>query len=285
MHALVAGSASPSLAKRLAKSAQAELLRPIVQRFPDGEIYVRLQADLEGKEVAVVQSLSPPQNDHLMELLLLLDLVRDLKAKKILAIVPYLAYARQDRRFQEGEALSVKSVADLLSRRIHKLLTVDAHSQLALSYFSCEIEEVRALPYLGKKMLDLNLRDPLFLAPDEGSAKRVEEAAREAGADFDFLEKERISPTEVRIKPRELKTSGRDVVIMDDIISTGGTVLEACKCIRGARRIWVCCVHGLFVGDSVEKLRKAGVERIVSSDSVETSYSQISLAPLISARL
>jgi len=279
MPVLVSGSASPMLSSELSRTLGWELVKPEVRKFPDGEIYLRITSSLEGEEVVVIESLSPPQNEHLTELLFLLDLCRDLGARKLTALVPYLAYARQDKRFKDGEALSVKTIARLLELA-DKVVVVEAHSKESLSYFK-KVEEVKCFSLLGNYLAKLGLRDPLFLSPDEGSMERVREAAKAAGADFDCLQKERLSGTRVRIERKRVDASGRDVVILDDIISTGGTVVESCKLLKGARRIWACCVHGLFVGNALERMKSAGVSRILSTDTIESRYSKISVAPAL----
>jgi ribose-phosphate pyrophosphokinase len=283
MPVVVQGSASPALSSKLSKEMGWRLVRPEMRRFPDGEIYLRIASGLRGQEVVVVQSLSPPQNEHLVELLLLLDLCRDLGAGRVTAVVPYLAYARQDKRFREGEAVSIKTVARLLEQA-DRLLLVEPHSGESLSYFR-GAQEIRVFKLLGEHLGGLSLKDPLFLSPDEGSLQRVKEAAEAAGAEFDFLRKERLSGTKVRIERRRPEVAGRDVVVLDDIISTGGTVVEACKLLRGARKILACCVHGLFVGDAVRRMRRAGIKEIFSTDTVESSFSRISVVPAISSHL
>ncbi|MEM2282472.1 MAG: ribose-phosphate diphosphokinase [Candidatus Hadarchaeales archaeon] len=283
MSVIIQGSASPKLSSRLADCLGYKLVRPDVRKFPDGEIYLRIGERL-GKEVVVVQSLSPPQNEHLAELLFLMDLCRDMGAEKMVVVVPYLAYARQDRRFKEGEAITIQTISRLLERA-DKIVTVDAHSPQALSYFG-RIEEVRCTPLLGGWLSEkMRLRDPLFLAPDEGSLERVREAAEKAGAEYDYLKKKRLSGRRVRTEKKRLAVRGRDVVILDDIISTGGTVVEACRMLKGARRVLACCVHGLLVGDAVQRMRRAGVERIVCTDTVESKFSLISVAGEVARHL
>jgi len=283
MPVLVSGSASFMLSSRLSRRLGWKLVRPEIRRFPDGEIYLRITSPLEGEEVVVVESLSPPQNEHLAELLLLLDLCRDLGAKKLTAVIPYLAYARQDKRFKEGEAISIKTVGRLLEVA-DKVLVVEAHSKEALSYFR-RIEEVKCFSLLGNHLATLGLRNPLFLSPDEGSIERVKEAAEAAGVEFDYLQKERLTGTRVKVERKKIDAKGRDVVILDDIISTGGTVVEACKLLKGARKVLACCVHGLFVGDAVTRMKKAGISRILSTDTVESRHSQITVAPAIAEHL
>ncbi len=283
MPVVIQGSASPSLSSKLSKEMGWRLVRPEMRRFPDGEIYLRIAAGLKGQEVVVVQSLSPPQNEHLIELLLLLDLCRDLGAKKVTAVVPYLAYARQDRRFREGEALSIKTVAKVLERA-DRVLVVEPHSKESFSHFR-RAREIRVFTLLGRYLGSLDLKNPLFLSPDEGSLQRVKEAAQAAGVEFDCLWKERLSDTKVKVEWRKPEVGGRDVVVLDDIISTGGTVVEACKLLKGARKILACCVHGLFVGDAVHRMRSAGIKEIFSTDTVESSFSRISVVSAIASHL
>lgn len=285
---IIQGSASPKLSGRIAKELGAHLSKPELKRFPDGELYVRLTEEPRGREAVVVQSLRPPQDENLFELLLLLDTARDLGAKKVVAVIPYFCYARQDRRFKPGEAISLKTIIKLIEETSpDEIITVDIHEDPSLNYFSVPVKNLTAMPLLGKYLSGIDLKNPVMIGGDQGSEKRAEMVAMELGVDHDYLVKERITPTTVVMRPKRLDVSGRDVIIVDDIISTGSTVVEAAKVLRrqGAKRVYAACTHPVLVGNAIEKLRKAGVEKIIATDTIEREVSLVTVAPLIAKAL
>lgn len=285
---VVVGSASQRLAARVAKGLKCGLVRREIRRFPDGEFYIRLTSRVKGERVAVIQSTCHPQNDNLVELLLTLDAVRDLGAKRVTAVVPYLAYARQDKRFRPGEAVSFNTVLKLIRMAgADELVTVDVHEGEKIGGKGFPVENLTAMPLLGKFLGKMNLKDAVAMGGDQGSEERARAVAAEMGAEHDYLEKKRITPTKVLTKPKKLDVRGRDVVIVDDIISTGGTVVEAAKILRrqGARRVYAACTHGVLACDALGRLRAAGVKKIVATDTIERRESLVSVAPLVARAL
>jgi ribose-phosphate pyrophosphokinase len=285
---VVSGSASPRLAARVAKKRKCRLERPELKRFPDGELYVRFTKEIDREHVIIIQSTRHPQNDNLFELFLMLDAAKNLGAKKVTAVVPYLAYARQDKRFKTGEAVSLQTVFKLIERAgADELITVDIHEEKSVRDFSAPFKNLTAMPLLGKYLNRLDLRNPAILGGDPGSEERARMVAEQIGGDHDYLEKRRITPTRVVIEPKRIAVEGRDVVIVDDIISTGGTVLEATKILKrqGARRIYAACTHAVLAEGALEKLQRVGVRKIIATDTVERRESVVSVAPLIARAL
>ena len=285
---IVAGSASSKLAERVAKQLKCELTKPELKRFPDGELYVRIPTDVKGEDVAIIQSTCYPPNQNYMELLLLLDAVRDLGAEEVMAVMPYFAYARQDKRFKEGEAVSLYTVAKLIeSVGTNKVYTVDMHAHRVgdiQEIFKVPARNLTAARLLGKYLADnYQLEDPVIIGPDEEAERWAKEAGKALDADWDYMVKERLGPEEVQIKPRKLEVEGRDAMVIDDIISTGETMVEAIKILKkhGARKIYAACVHAVLAGDALEKVRKAGAEDIFATDTIEHKISKVSVAPLI----
>ncbi|MDI6643344.1 MAG: ribose-phosphate diphosphokinase [Candidatus Hodarchaeaceae archaeon] len=281
---VVSGSASPKLSARVAKQFKCQLVRPELWRFPDSEFYLRIGAELKGEHAVVVQSTCSPQNDNLVELCFLLDAVRDLGARRVTAVVPYLAYARQDKRFKPGEAISLRTVSKLISNAgADEFITVDIHEEETVRNFSIPAYNLTAMPLLSQYLSRLKLKDPAILGADQGAAERAKRVALELGAEHDYLEKRRISPEKVVTQPKRLDVAKRDVVIVDDIISTGGTIVEAAKILRrqGARNIYAACTHPVLAGKALQRLRAAGVKRVIATDTIEHKVSVVSVAPLI----
>ena len=285
---VVQGSASPGLSAKLAKQLGCGLVKPEIDRFPDGESYVRLDHDFKDEHAIVVQSTPYPQNDNFMELFLLLDTAKDLGAKRVTAVVPYLSYARQDKRFKPGEAISIRTVCKLIERAgADDFFTVDIHEDETMRSFAIPAYNLSAMPLIGKHLERLKPKDLIVLAPDEGALRWVRRAAAEFMADYDYLEKKRITPKKVVVRPKRLDVAGRDVAIVDDIISTGGTVVETIKLLKKqkARSIYVACTHPVLVENALRKIKRAGARKVFATDTIESKISEISVAPLIAGAI
>lgn len=285
---IIAGSASPKLSAEVAGLLGSELVNAEIRHFPDGEIYARIDADLRRKPVAIIQSTCPPQNDNLIELLLLLDTAKVLGAKRTVAVVPYLAYSRQDKRFNSGEAISLRTVSKLISQSgAEELITVDIHQEETLGNFSIPAFNQTAMPLLGRYLKELNLKNPIFIGADQGSIKRATLVALELGAEHYHLEKHRITPENVIVYPKNLSVQGRDIVMVDDIVSTGGTIIGAAKMLQeqGARDVYVACAHPVLAGNAMQKLKDAGIKQIIATNTIEKDVSVVSVAPLIAEML
>ncbi|MEM4912517.1 MAG: ribose-phosphate pyrophosphokinase, partial [Metallosphaera sp.] len=258
----------------LAKLLNAEHIKVEHKLFPDGESYIRVPYNVSNKEVAIVQSTYPPQDKHLIELLLMIEAVKNMNAAKIIAIVPYLAYARQDRRFKEGEALSIKTILSTLSHTgADTLVVVEPHRADALNYFHGDVIIIDPTPAIANYLKGI-VKSPFILAPDRGALDRARRLAERLNAEYNYLEKFRDRETgkvEIRNIP-QMDLNDKEVIIIDDIISTGGTVLEAVNVVRkfNVKRIIVVAAHALLVGDSYTKLKSAGVDMLITTNSVPT---------------
>ncbi len=280
---VIAGSASPKLAVKVAKQLKCPLVKPELKCSPHGETYVRIDAKLKGRHAIVVQSTPYPQNDNLMELFFLLYAAKDSGARRVTAVVPYLAYARQSRRYKLGEAISAQTICKLIGHRADELFVVDVHDVEIMKDFLIPARDLSAASLLGQYFSSLNLKSPLILGPDKKAFECASSAAAELGAEADYLTKKRITPTEVITQTKSLDVAGRDVVVIDDIISTGGTIIEATKSLKQscARRIYAACTHAVLVGNTLQKLTAAGVTNVVATDTIETQVSVASVAPVI----
>ncbi len=246
--------------------------------FPDGEKYVRiLDIDkITGKDVVLINTLYPRQNDSFIETLFLIDALRRTSVRKLVVIIPYLAYSRQDKQFLPGEPVSAEVIIKSIREAgADQLVVIDAHNPQSLKSFNGCTINVLVSDILVKKALEY-VENPIILAPDKGALKRVEYAAEKHGLEYDYLIKSRDRITgEVSMTPKELNVHGRDVVLIDDIISTGGTIALATKHVKkqGARKVVVAASHGLMVGNALEKIKGAGVEKIILGNTLGIKHS------------
>lgn len=276
---LVAGPASPGLTETLADELGADLVEVAHERFPDGEAYVRVAEDLSGEEVVLVQT--TPADERWVELLLLQDAVASWDPASAVTVVPYLGYARQDKRFEPGEALSVAVLARAVSAADMPVVTVDPHEPSVMERFDVPAEQVSAMEVLADPLAEEGC--DFVLAPDEGAMGLADRVASILDCPADFVIKHRESGTEVTTEQKTLDVDGRTVAVVDDIISTGGTMSNAARALRdqGAERVVAATVHGVFAGKALKKLADAGVDRTVATDTIETPQSAVSVAPVV----
>jgi len=282
------GPASKELGEKIAELLKAEVVSVFSKTFPDGESYVRFETEsLDDEEVTIVQTTSPPQDQRLIQLLLMADNAADMKAKSITAVVPYFAYSRQDQRFLPGEAFSVKTIMKLLEDcGVSRIITVNAHSPTLLKTFEIPVEDLSAIPLLAEYFKTLHLvQAPLSLSLGKKALNVAAEADGILHGGFDcILTKRDVMTGSVTLEEKELPVKSRDVIIFDDIISSGGTMAKAVKLVKayGAGRVYAACVHPLLIGDSRKRILENGAEEIIGTDCVPSPVSKVSIAPLIS---
>ncbi|WP_029551033.1 ribose-phosphate diphosphokinase [Thermococcus zilligii] len=275
---IIVGSGALHLKDELLSSG-AEVEDIEISRFPDGEKYVRVP--LSGREATVVQSTYRPQNENLIEALLIGDALRERGFERLKLVVPYLAYSRQDRITKEGEPISVRAVMRTLGLYYDELYVVDIHNPKTLDFFpgkAFNVSPAKSMAdYFGEK-----LGEGVVLSPDEGALSRARGVAEELGVEYGHFEKRRISPTQVEMRPVEIDVRGKNVLIVDDIISTGGTMIMAAEILRklGAKKIFVGVTHGVFAEGAVEKVSNA-VDELAVTNTIPTPVSKISVVPEI----
>ncbi|WP_247730289.1 ribose-phosphate diphosphokinase [Halovivax limisalsi] len=283
---IVSGSSSQSLAASLAAALSEPLADVSVSHFPDGELLAAIEDGLASVERAVIVAATVSSDDHL-ELLQLQDAAREAGVGEVVTVLPYMGYARQDRAFEAGQPVSARAVARAVSTGTDRVLTVNPHERAVCDFFDPPATAVDAAPALAEP-LPADLDDPVFLSPDAGAVD-IAEAVRDAhgGGTVDYFEKTRRSGTEVEIAPSDVAVADRDVVVVDDIIATGGTMSEAVAVLesRGAARTFVGCVHPLLAGAAYTRLSRAGVEAIYGTDTIEGPASAVSVAPILADAL
>ena len=277
---VISTESSQILAARVAREAGLDIVDVRFSRFPDGELYLRTGPIDD--EMIIIGSIS--SSDALVQLLLLVDAC---ESSRNVLVLPYMGYARQDKQFNPGEPLSARAVARALSPGISRILTVNIHDEHVLSHFGAPANNLSLAGEIGEYIRGMDLSHPLILAPDEGAAEFGRRVASAGGWDSDHLQKTRLSGEEVRMEPRSLKAESRDVVIVDDIISTGGTLAKATQMLyeQGARNVYAVCVHGVLTGGAHTHLLSAGIRDVVCSDTLERGCSRYSAAREIVSRI
>ena len=278
---VIAGEGHGKLGRSLAKELGAEVCGVINRRFADGERYVRLLEDVRGSRVIVVQNTFP--DDNVVEMLLLLDAAREAGAKEIRAVIPYMGYSRQERTFRDGEAISSRAIGAAIGSMCDSVYTISIHAPKVLDFFGVPSRDISgtraAAEYLQKNGVDL------IVAPDEGARGRCEEAAELLNIDCHVMSKNRIDDRNVEITMGDLNPEGMNVVILDDIISTGGTIATSAKMLKegGATSVSAVCTHGLFIEDAANRLRIC--DELMCSDTIEGVHTRYSVSSVIAEAL
>ena len=286
---IIPGPASNALGEAIAHQLGQEPVFIHNRIFPDGESYVQFPAELKDKTVVLIQTTAPEPDRKIMQLLFMARTAKDLGAERIVAVLPYMAYARQDKRFLEGEALSFDIVLDLLEAvGVDDTVIIDVHCEDALEELKpkhrMRIHNITAIFALAEYLQKNGYAGAYSLSPDIGRKDIVEKVSKVMGGGFAFFEKVRdryTGKTTMVVKDLDLK--GRNVVIFDDIISSGGTMSRAIRGLKeqGSGKVAAVCTHALPVAGANEKLRNAGADRIIATDTVESVYETVSIAGLV----
>ena len=296
---IVSGSASQKLAANVAKELDDVFIRVETKKFPDGEKYLRVHGEVDD-EVTIIQSTGYPQDETLIELLFLIKNLKDLGAKKVKVVVPFMGYARQERRFNDGEAISAKIVAELIELAgADEFASINLHEDCVRKFFNIPAYNLSAMPAIAEYLKEFTT-DPIIIAPDKGALGFAEEISEILGCNCTYLKKVRLGPDKVETTIADIDESdddsskvqissvkGKQAIIIDDIIATGGTIVNAINILKehGAVSVNVCCVHPTLVNDAVSKIYAAGATDLAGTDTLKSEVSSISLAKILANHL
>jgi len=288
---LIAGSANPLLAGGISEKLDVPLTDARLRRFPDGEINVKIEDSMRGHDVFVIQPTSPPVNEHLMELFIILDALRRASAGRVTAVIPYYGYARKERKTQPREPISAKLIANFITLAgADRLLLFDLHAEAIEGFFDVPTDHLSPHRIFADYLKTKNLHHLTVVAPDAGGGRRAEAVANDLQAPIAFGYKRRTGDGDVDTIAVSGDVKGRDCVVVEDIITTGGTISKVVQALRnqGAGRVLVAATHPVFTGNAVERLRQADVEEVIVTDSVPIDEDKLgppltvlSVAPLL----
>lgn len=285
------GSAHPALAAQIMRELEAPLGRAVIGSWRNGETRVKLEENVRGSDVFVIQSMSDPVNHHLMELLLIIDALRRASAARITAVIPYFAYAKQEKKTSGREPISAKLVANLLTTAgADRILTMDLHSPAIEGFFDIPVDHLRAAPILSRHISRRKLDDMVIVSPDAGGVARAEELRGRSGGSLAIISKRHPGPDITEALEMVGDVAGKPAVIVDDMISTGGTLAVAAELLkeRGAAEVLATATHGIFAQDGLELIDKSPIDRLFVTDTLPLpedgptgKIEVVSVAPLL----
>ncbi len=287
---LIAGTAHVELAQAIAGCTDIALSDAQIGRFPDGEIDIKVNDDVRGTDCFVLQPLCPPVNENWIELLLLLDCLRRASAGRITAVMPYYGYARKDRKDEGRVPISAKVVANtIVQAGADRVLTIDMHAAQIQGFYDIPVDHLYAKPVLMKAIVEMAIEEPVIVTPDVGGIKMARSYAKALGADLAIVDKRRVSGSKIEVEHMIGEVEDRNVIIVDDMISTGGSISEAAKVVRkhGAKRIVLAVSHAVLCGPAVERLDACPADTILVTDTIPRRGKSpermrvVSIAPLL----
>ena len=265
------GNSNPQLAKEICDYLELPSGKIEVGRFSDGEVSVKIEENVRGRDVFIVQSVCAPVNESLVELLVMIDAARRASAKRITAVLPYYGYARQDWKERPRVPITAKLVANLITAAgANRVLTMDLHTPQIQGFFDIPLDHLFAAPVLIKYFQELNLSNLVVVAPDVGSIKTARAFAKRLHAALAVVDKRRNSPDSVEVMHLIGEVKGKDVVIVDDLVASGGTLCEAADALKenGARNIYASITHGVLSGNAIENIANSSLEKLIITDTI-----------------
>ena len=273
---ILSGTSNPRLSKEISKKLKLKLINTNIKRFADGEIYIEINENIRGNSVFVIQSTSTPANDNIMELLLCIDALRRSSAKNITAVIPYFGYARQDRKVAPRTSISAKVVSNLITNAgANRIVTVDLHAGQIQGFFDIPVDNLFTTPmfarYIKKKFKSKNL---VCVSPDVGGVQRTRGLATKIKADLAIIDKRRPSPGKSQVMNIIGEVKGKNCIIVDDIIDSGGTIVNAVEALKkaGAIDVYVFITHAVLSGDAAKKIQKSKIKKLIITDTIDNSF-------------
>ena len=291
---VLAGTSNSKLCKGIARHLKLKLVKSKIKRFADGEVYVEINENIRGNSIFVVQSTSNPANDNLMELLICIDALRRSSAKNITAVIPYFGYARQDRKVVPRTAISAKLVSNLITNAgANRILSVDLHAGQIQGFFDIPVDNLFSTPIFAKHIKrKLRINNLICVAPDVGGVERARSLGRRINVSIAIVDKRRPAPGKSEVMNIVGNIKNKNCVIVDDIIDSGGTIVNAAKALKDkdAKDIYVYITHAVLSGQAVEQIEKSQIKKLITTDTIDNSkkirgskkIEIISLAPIIS---
>ena len=291
---ILAGTSNVKLCKDIARNLKLKLVNTNIKRFPDNEIYVEINENIRGNSIFVVQSTSNPVNDNLMELLICIDALRRSSAKNITAVIPYFGYARQDRKVVPRTAISAKLVSNLITDAgANRILSVDLHAGQIQGFFDIPVDNLFATPIFARHIKkNIKTNNLICVAPDVGGVERARALSRRINVGIAIIDKRRPAPGKSEVMNIVGNVKHKICVIIDDIIDSGGTIVNAAKALKdkGAKEIYVYITHAVLSGSAVDKIKESQIKKLIITDTIDNSkkikiskkIEVISFAPMIS---
>ncbi|MFH1415365.1 MAG: ribose-phosphate pyrophosphokinase [Elusimicrobiota bacterium] len=268
---IFSGRSNEKLAKEICSYLGIELSNALVTKFADGECRVKIQENARGTDSYVIQSTSPPVNQNIMELVIMIDALKRASAKRITAVIPYFGYARQDRKDTPRVPITAKLVANILQvAGANRVLVVDIHAQQIQGFFDCPVDNLLSLPVIIAYLKKKKIKNLTVVAPDSGGVGRASQLAKKMRAPLAVVDKRRSEPNVAKVYHIIGNVKGRNAIIVDDIVDTAGTLKEVSKAIKkaGAENVYAACTHGLFSGTAVEKIKISPIKELLTTDTI-----------------
>ena len=290
---VLAGTSNSKLCKDIARALKLKLVNSTIKRFSDGEVYIEINENIRGNSIFVVQSTSNPANDNLMELLICIDALRRSSAKNITAVIPYFGYARQDRKVVPRTAISAKLVSNLITNAgANRILSVDLHAGQIQGFFDIPVDNLFATPIFARHIKKAKLNNLICVAPDVGGVERTRALSRRINSAIAIIDKRRPAPGKSVVMNIVGSVKDKNCIIVDDIIDTGGTIVNAVKALKekGAKDVYVYITHAVLSGEAVKKIEQSQIKKLITTDTINNlrkirgskKIEIISLAPMIS---
>ena len=272
---LLSGTGNLELSKKIAQNLKLKLVNSNIKRFADGEIYVEINENIRGNSIFVIQSISTPANDNLMELLICIDALRRSSAKNITAVIPYFGYARQDRKVVPRTAISAKLVSNLITNAgAHRIVTVDLHAGQIQGFFDIPVDNLFSTPIFSKHIKKyISNKNIICVAPDVGGVERARALGQKLNVGLAIVDKRRSAPGKSQVMNIIGNVKGKNCLLVDDIIDSGGTIVNAAKVLKekGAKDVYVYVTHGVLSGNAVEQINNSKIKKLILTDTIDNS--------------